>query len=509
MPDLFEHDVVERKALRDYQINAIENLRNSLRTGHKRPVLQSPTGSGKTILSAGIVDLALAKSKRIAFCVPRISLVDQTVEMFGSEGITEVGVVQGSHPLEDWSKPIQICSVATLARRTFPNVDMAIIDECHIRSKVVEAWMSDRPTMPFIGLSATPYTKGLGHVYDDLVVVATTKQMQEQGYLCKERYFAPSIPDMSGVKIVAGDYHEGQSSEVMRQTKLIGDTIESWLKYGDGLPTFVFGVDCAHARALHERFLKAGIAAAYQDGDTPDDERARIKREYHRGSIKVVCSVGTMLMGVDWDVRCISWCRPTKSEIVWQQAIGRGLRTAPGKDCCVILDHAGTALKLGLASDIHHDHLSGHKLRNGGEPKERDAPLPKQCPECFALRPPGVLKCPACGFEVSPPRSKIENAPGELVEMSKTQKKRHSQDGLALQGVWYSSGQFYSEMLGYAAERGYRSGWASQKYREVFGVWPNKWRNMTASYPTPPVRSWILAKNIAWAKRRSRQEAAD
>src|SRR5208282_5722440 len=95
--------------------------------------------------------------------------------------------------------------------------------------------------------------------------------------------------------------------------------------------TLCFAVDCAHAQAIQRRFEEAGIAAGYQDARTPMDERREIKRRFHSGDFPVVVSVGTLTIGVDWDVRCISMCRPTRSEMLFVQIVGRGLRTADGK----------------------------------------------------------------------------------------------------------------------------------------------------------------------------------
>src|SRR3954447_23159314 len=103
--------------LRPHQRQAIEMLRFSLGSGKRRPVLQAPTGFGKTRLAAAVVEGALAKQKRVIFAVPALSLVDQTVEAFWNEGIRDIGVIQGMHPMTDWCRPVQVVSVQTLQRR--------------------------------------------------------------------------------------------------------------------------------------------------------------------------------------------------------------------------------------------------------------------------------------------------------------------------------------------------------------------------------------------------------
>src|SRR6187399_2770255 len=115
--------------LHPHQARAIDLLRLSLARGRRRPILQLPTGAGKTITAASIVESALGKGKRVLFTVPLLSLVDQTVERFAEEGIRAVGVMQGYHPLTDCSQPVQVASVQTLARRALPQSDLVLVDE--------------------------------------------------------------------------------------------------------------------------------------------------------------------------------------------------------------------------------------------------------------------------------------------------------------------------------------------------------------------------------------------
>jgi DNA repair protein RadD len=102
-------------------------------------MLQAPTGFGKTLTAAWIIQMALDKGKRVAFVVPALSLIDQTIEAFEAEGIHCVGVMQGIHPRTDRDQPVQVCSVQTLARRRRPEVDVVIIDEacCGLRHGLV------------------------------------------------------------------------------------------------------------------------------------------------------------------------------------------------------------------------------------------------------------------------------------------------------------------------------------------------------------------------------------
>src|SRR5580692_4433046 len=118
--------------LRPYQIDALQNIRETIAQGVRRIVLQAATGAGKTKIAAAIVDGALRKGNRLAFVVPSISLVDQTVESFYAEGVRDIGVIQANHQMTDWSQPVQVCSIQTIAsRKAFPEAQVVVRDECH------------------------------------------------------------------------------------------------------------------------------------------------------------------------------------------------------------------------------------------------------------------------------------------------------------------------------------------------------------------------------------------
>jgi superfamily II DNA or RNA helicase len=161
---------------------------------------------------------------------PALSLVDQTVQSFWDDGIRDIGVIQGTNAMTDWSRPVQIASVQTLRRRPIPEADVIIIDECHRWFDFYGQWMSDPRWQgrPFIGLSATPWTRGLGQYFDDLIIAATTKDLVSEGYLSPFRVFAPSHPDLTGVRTVAGDYYEQDLSRVMNNAPLVADVVDTW-----------------------------------------------------------------------------------------------------------------------------------------------------------------------------------------------------------------------------------------------------------------------------------------
>ena len=472
-------------------------LRQSLGGGFRRPMIQAPTGMGKTVIASHIVAGARAKGNRVCFVVPSLSLIDQTVQSFWDDGIRDIGVIQADHPMTDYSCPVQVASVQTLARRDHNRLefDIVIVDEAHVLHKSLIRWMADWSNIPFVGLSATPWTRGLGKYYDDLIIASTTQELIDSGYLSGFRVFAPSHPDLSGVKTVAGDYHEGQLSEAMQGGTLVADIVTTWRKHGEGRPTLAFCVDCAHAKRVQAEFLASGIRCGYVDAYTSREDRQVVADQFHRGELQVVANVGVLTTGVDWDVRCIVLARPTKSEILFTQIIGRGLRTADGKDDCLILDHSDTHLNLGFVTDISHQTLNTGKPNESGK-TEREPAKPKECPKCNYLKAVGVHACPMCGF--APERqSDIETAAGELQELSKHKRKLNRVVPAEEKAA------FYGGLVHYARAKGYKPGWAANQYRERFGVWPNAYKDSPAVEPNEAVLGWIQHQRIKYAKRRA------
>lgn len=484
------------RELRKHQTDALHLLRQSLGKGNRKVMVQAPTGFGKTVLASHIVAGAIAKGNRVCFVVPALSLIDQTVQSFYDDGITDVGVIQADHPMTNPSMPVQVASIQTIARRDYNRMSfkLVVVDEAHVLYKAMIQWMADWNAIPFVGLSATPWTRGLGKHYDDLVVAASTQDLIDSNYLSNFRVFAPSHPDLSGVRTVAGDYHEGDLSKAMQAGALVAGIVSTWKDKGENRPTLAFGVDRAHAKSIQANFQSAGITCGYIDAFTPLEERQEIANDFHAGKFQIVSNVGCLTTGIDWDVRCIILARPTKSEILFTQIIGRGLRTANGKNDCLILDHSDTHLRLGFVTDITHKELCDGSKR---EAKTREAgeALPKECPSCAFLKAPKVHKCPSCGF--APERvTNVETVSGSLRELTKRKEILNRKTS-----TWEKS-DFYGGLKTYARRKGYKSGWVANQYREKFGVWPNAFKDSPAVEPNAEVIGWIQHQRIKFVKGR-------
>lgn len=486
-----------------HQVEAMESLRQTIKQGIRRIVLSAPTGSGKTLLSAAIVEGALTKGNRVAFVVSNLSLIDQSVEAMYAEGIRGISVIQANHEMQDWSRPVQICSIQTIkSRKAFPEAQIVIIDEVHVLHACHKEWLQhpDWQRIPFIGLSATPYTKGLGKYFETMIVVSTTQELIDKKILSPFIVLGSGHPDLSGVKTVAGDYHEAQLSEAMQKGGLTADIVTTWLDKWGKDKTLFFGVDCAHSQAVQQRFIEAGVTCGYQDARTPADERREIRRKFHNGEYQVVSNVATLTTGTDWDCRCLILGRPTKSEMLYQQIIGRALRVAPGKDKALILDHSDTTQRLGFVTDIYHDHLDSGKEATVAEPKKR---LPKPCPQCTAMIAKVNKVCPNCGFEIKIVSGVVEDD-GQLVELTGGLRQKK---GAKRVYTMEQKAVFLAGLKAYARQYGRANGWCAHSFKEKFGMWPD-WSIKDiapATYPNMEIMMWVKSRNIAYAKRKARE----
>jgi superfamily II DNA or RNA helicase len=483
--------------LRDYQVEAVAKTRAALVSGKRRPLIYSPTGSGKTEIACAIIKAAEAKGKRVLFVANRIQLVKQASARLSRSSIRH-GIVQGQNSTWTTSQ-ILVCSIQTLAARGWPEtIDLIIIDEAHgVAGSKAYRDLIMSAKVPTIGLSATPFTRGLGKHYDELggalfdeMVVATTiRDLIDAGFLVDCDIYAPSAPDLKGVKITAGDYNEKQLGERVDKAALVGDIVTHWQKLAQDTQTVCFATNIAHSMHIVEQFKAAGVRAEHLDCYTDDTERAAIIRRLESGDTRVISNVAVLAEGFDCPVVSTVICaRPTKSLARWIQMVGRALRPFHGKDKALILDHSGTALRLGFPTDDLPLELNDGRVKDttAEEDQAREEALPKLCEKCSFLKPPKVWVCPSCGH--SPERqNKVASAAGELKKIER--KKATMQDK---QAVW-------SQLYQRAKEKGYNPHWADHKYREYFGCWP-KGMVDTGAPMTDHIKNFLTSQAIRHAK---------
>ena len=393
---------------RKFQDTAHEKLREKAREGHKNQVIMAPTGAGKTYLGMRIVH-------------DRTTLINQTSEVADMYGLSAHSVIQSNHWRYKPNLRFHIASVQTLARRTWPNADVIVIDECHT---MYSGWTEHikNTKAACIGLSATPFSKGLGKLFSNLINAATMHELTESGVLVPMKIMSCTRIDMHGAETSGGEWTD--SAAASRGMEIVGDVVKEWSEHASDRKTIVFGATVAHCEEMAKQFNDAGIMARVFSCHTKEEEREGILKEYKKpdSKIRVLISVEALAKGFDVkDVSCVADCRPLRKSLSTAiQMWGRGLRSSPdtGKTNCILLDFSGNIIRFSEDfTDIFFNGLAaldaGEKLdkvvRQDDEDKE-----PKGCPKCGEI--PFVKRCMQCGFEIVKP-SLIEHLPGDMREV--------------------------------------------------------------------------------------------
>jgi superfamily II DNA or RNA helicase len=439
--------------LRPYQLDIDTAIRDSLKAGKRRPLIVSPTGSGKTVIFSHIAGGAGRKGKRVWILVHRQELIDQTSRTMRDFDVPH-GVIAAGWPVDPLPH-VQIVSVQTVVRRVSSLIppDVVIVDECHHAAagtwaKILGAF----PRAVVLGFTATPERldgKGLADAFDEIIRGPEVAWLIENGFLCQPVYYAPPNQlNIDGLHVRGGDFARDETAEMMDKPMITGDAVEHYRRLCPGAPAVAFCASVAHAEHVAQAFNGAGFTAATLDGTLDRIERRRRVNALKDGSLRVLTSCEIISEGFDIPVVTAAiLLRPTKSLGMHLQQIGRVLRPAPGKTRAIILDHVGNCLRHGLAEEQREWSLDGRPKKKKASDDD-DAPPVRQCPKCYACHVPAPA-CPECGHTYEIKVRKLEQQDGELVELSAEwiAKQRKQEQGQA---------QTYTELYQIGIARGFK-----------------------------------------------------
>lgn len=473
----------EEITLRPYQLASIAALQEGVRAGHRSQTLMAPTGGGKTVIAAHLLREASRKYKHAAFVVDRVSLVDQTSALLDRYGIDH-GVIQAGHWRFRPYERIQVCSAQTIEKRGFfPELDLLIVDECHAVRKVTAELIKNRKDLTVIGLSATPFTRGMSDIYSNLVNVCSTNQVIADGFLVPLKLYAAHAPDMTGAKIVAGEWADRDIE--LRGMAIIGDIVSEWADktrqhFCGPVKTIVFSATVDHGDELCRQFNAAGFnfqQISYKDSN---DHRRALIEEFRKEDSEihglVSCEVFTKGFDVP-DILCGIAARPYRKSLSSHvQQMGRVMRSFPGKEFGLWLDHCGNVMRFKADADeifanglkSLDDGARDTKARKEPEKKERDAAC---CTGCGYVLPPMTQSCPACGKERGR-QCNTETYNGIMTEVgSSICVKKVPEYLVDRRAVWL-------QLCRYAAERKKGNHESARKfalaqYRNIYNDWPN------------------------------------
>ena len=411
--------------LRDYQIEVLDHLRTSLKQGAKAPLLVLPTGAGKTVIFSELAKDFVAQDKNVLILVHRRELVKQACEKLDLIDVEYGVIASGFDSNQDSS--LQVASVYTLWRRIAANKDtfvpdVIIFDEAHHVAAGTWTTIIDKyKTALRVGVTATPIrldNRPLGKFFDRLINGVQVNHLVSKGYLCDHKVFAGAkLPDLSKLKERRGDYQAKDLKKVMDQPVIIGDAVHQYKKHLSNKPAIAFCVDIAHATKVLQQFKKEGVKAELLTGSMKLDERDNVLNRLRSHKTHVVVSVDVISEGTD--LPCVSGAillRPTKSQALYMQQVGRILR--PEKDkTAIVLDHVGNTYR--------HDFIDIERHWKLEFDHEKIKKLPKPifitCKNCgFVYKP--QKSCPNCGLKVS--KKELLAIEGELKELKRQEEKQ-------------------------------------------------------------------------------------
>jgi len=498
--------------LRQYQKDVLNNIVRSHRKGNNKILLQAATGSGKTVMAIAFVEYYIKQGKKVMFLAHRRELIHQAAKTLKAFDI-DYGIIMASEKKEKNSfSNVQVVSVDTLRARAInkkkidlPNADLLIIDEAHrSMSNTYKKVIALYPNSLLLGLTATPVRSdgsGLGQIYEDMVKAPDIKELTETGNLCEAIYYSPTIPDLTGLKITAGDYNRKSLAALMEnKSTLVADIIETWFSLAKGKQTVLFSTSVKHSQSLAETFTDKGVIAAHIDGSTELEERERILEAFSKKEIQVICNCMVLTEGFDAPSAevCIL-ARPTKSKGLYIQMVGRVLRTYKGKEKAIIIDHSGAVYLHGFIDEDHNWTLTHGEgsVASSGEKKDKEESV-IICEGCFRSYS-GSNICPDCGKIHQPKSQWVETIRGKLGLVNK---KTRQLDEIIEEDPNYKRG-FYAELLGYGHIKHYSENWAKWKYKSKFNEWP-KYEQVTPVRPSKEITNYIKHLHIKerYSKRR-------
>lgn len=355
-----------------HQKSAIAAAHAAMNAGRPSGLWAIPTGAGKTV---GFTSFASDLKLPTLVMVHRDELVRQTVKTFAMIWpAASVGVIKAERNEID-GHDVVIASVQSLHDRRLAAIPsdrfgLVIVDEAHHAAADTWAAVLDYFTTRFVlGVTATPERhdgKGLADRFGDQPIYSyPLRQAIDDGHLCRlTQYAVETSLDLDGVEYRAGDFATRQLSQSVNTPERNTVIVESFQKYANDRRAVAFTVDVQHATDLRDTFTTAGYTSATVTGNTPTDERRQVLADFAAGHIQVVTNCAVLTEGFDDPgISCVLMARPTCSRSLYTQCVGRGLRLAPDKADCLILDFV--------------DNSKRHKLVTVldlfGKPKKLDA----------------------------------------------------------------------------------------------------------------------------------------
>ncbi|MEE3000026.1 MAG: DEAD/DEAH box helicase [Pseudomonadota bacterium] len=345
--------------LRNWQQKIIDNFPTIIKQNH-RFILKAPTGAGKTVLASELIERFYKKKKIIVLC-HRLVLLEQLEEALRAKhNVRKLEVSDTGSAFDDYDVLLSTNMRAkNVLADAIPKADLIIVDEAHRVSpngtgykRIIDEFNTNgKKTAQFIGLTASPERRTgdqrdqLNLAFDAIIDCANIEDLIKEGVLVKPEYRTHFVHDLDldAIDISSGDFPVASLAPAIIKSSMIDYAIWSYREERVNLSTEPisawFCADISVAEATLAVIQESGIKAAIVTAGTPIKERMKLLNSHENGEIEAMVSVGVLAEG--WDnphCNIIVHLRPTLSKVLWGQSVGRGLRSAPGKEKCVVID---------------------------------------------------------------------------------------------------------------------------------------------------------------------------
>ena len=393
--------------LRPYQQEAANQAVLKVIEGHD-PLVALPTGAGKTYTIASMIQQLEALGNKNFLILSHVKEILQQNQVSIEKALGRHVNVYSAGLDRKQIGAITVAGIQSAYRspHKFKHFNIIIIDEAHLISKKSESMyqkffeaIGDHTK---IGLTATPFRLGSGYIYgkdqlfDCLAYDCTSKdefnKLIDQGYLCDlVTKGTKKKLSVEGVATIGGDFNEKQLAAANDIEAITNECIKEIIDRGsDRKKWLIFAIDIHHAEHIAEALIREGIPTMVIHSKMEQD-RDSIIRRFKDGHHRCIVNVNILTTGFDVpDIDLVALLRPTKSPVLHVQTIGRGMRVAPGKKNCLILDFAGNITRLGPINDV-----TVHKKKKAGTGSE----MVKECPVCQLLVHIKTKECPECQYK--------------------------------------------------------------------------------------------------------------
>jgi superfamily II DNA or RNA helicase len=354
--------------LRPYQRECLERILIRYKQGRRRLLVSLPTGTGKTVIFAKMPEF-LAMKKRMLVLAHRQELLDQAAAKFHAVAPElSVGIEQGGRSAPSDARVV-LASVPTVGRqesRRLQRLDpeqfyVVVVDEAHHAvapsyRRVFDHFglFAEGTKRLLVGFTATARRGDkltLAEVFEEIAYAKSLPDMVRSGYLCTVRgWRVSSSVDLGGVRVRHGDFVESDLARAVDVPERNGLVVGAYRQIAAGRRAIVFCVNVAHVKALAAAFEDAQVHAAPVWGAMPGEDRQDALRRFREGRLDVLTNCNVLTEGFDEPrVDCVIMARPTHSQLLYAQMVGRGTRLHDTKSDVVVIDIADNSARHKLA----------------------------------------------------------------------------------------------------------------------------------------------------------------